>query len=161
MEYYSLPFWLLSESMFHFRLYIMSFLKLMTWAFYLASVLVGIGAAGNKCDVLNHTNVLRNSYYRPKRSFGQGNIFTPVCHSVHRMGGAAGWRTPPPGWRNPPGLDGEPPPRAGWRTPPQAGWRTPPDGEPPPPGSRLRHTAYDRPVRILLECILVTLFLFG
>ena len=23
-------------------------------------------------------------YYRPKRSFGQGNIFTPVCHSVHR-----------------------------------------------------------------------------
>ena len=22
--------------------------------------------------------------YRPKRSFGQGNIFTPVCHSVHR-----------------------------------------------------------------------------
>ena len=26
--------------------------------------------------------------YRPKRSFGQGNIFTPVCHSVHRGGGA-------------------------------------------------------------------------
>ena len=25
-------------------------------------------------------------YYRPKRSFGQGNIFTPVCHSVHRGG---------------------------------------------------------------------------
>ena len=24
--------------------------------------------------------------YRPKRSFGQGNIFTPVCHSVHRGG---------------------------------------------------------------------------
>ena len=23
-------------------------------------------------------------FYRPKRSFGQGNIFTPVCHSVHR-----------------------------------------------------------------------------
>ena len=21
--------------------------------------------------------------YRPKQSFGQGNIFTPVCHSVH------------------------------------------------------------------------------
>ena len=28
-------------------------------------------------------------YYRPKRSFGQGNIFTPVCHSVHR-----GWGSP-------------------------------------------------------------------
>ena len=24
--------------------------------------------------------------YRPKRSFGQGNIFTPVCHSVHGGG---------------------------------------------------------------------------
>ena len=24
------------------------------------------------------------SCYRPKRSFGQGNIFTSVCHSVHR-----------------------------------------------------------------------------
>ena len=26
------------------------------------------------------------SCYRPKRSFGQGNIFAPVCHSVHRGG---------------------------------------------------------------------------
>ena len=26
--------------------------------------------------------------YRPKRSFGQGNIFTSVCHSVHREGGS-------------------------------------------------------------------------
>ena len=25
-------------------------------------------------------------HYRPKRSFGQGNIITPVCHSVHRGG---------------------------------------------------------------------------
>ena len=23
-------------------------------------------------------------FYRPKQSFGQGNIFTPMCHSVHR-----------------------------------------------------------------------------
>ena len=135
-------------------------------------------------------------FYRPKRSFGQGNIFTPVCHSVHRGGLArrpprldeepplppAGWRTHPP-WMEgePPQLEGEPP-LAGRRTPrlegeppqlegeppqlegeppPLAGWRTPPwlDGEPPdpppPPGSRLRHTVYDRPVRILLECILV------
>ena len=29
---------------------------------------------------------LRN-FYRPQRSCGQGNIFTPVCHSVHRGGG--------------------------------------------------------------------------
>ena len=33
----------------------------------------------------------------------------------------------------------------GWRTPPE--WRT-------PLGSRLQHTVYERPVRILLECIL-------
>ena len=70
-----------------------------------------------------------------------------------------GLRPPPPGWRTPqmenPPLDGEPPrwrTPPGWRTPPR--WRTPPDGE-PPPGSRLQHTVYERPVRILLECILV------
>ena len=56
--------------------------------------------------------------YRPKRSFGQGNIFTPVCHSVHR-GGV---------WQ------GDPPPRLDGGT----------------------HTVNDRPVRILLECILVS-----
>ena len=27
-----------------------------------------------------------HSCYRPKRSFGQGNIFTRVCDSVHRGG---------------------------------------------------------------------------
>ena len=33
---------------------------------------------------------------------------------------------------------------------------------PPPPGSRLQHTVNERPLRILLECILVTkLFLFN
>ena len=98
-------------------------------------------------------------HYRPKRSFGQGNIFTPVCHSVHR-GGRSGKETPPAGWRNPPGvppgwmeepprldggtppgwmeepprLDGGTPPAAGWRNPPPpAWWRNPPwlDGEPP------------------------------
>ena len=36
----------------------------------------------------------------------------------------------------------------------------PPSGStptPPPPGSRLRHTANEQPVRILLECIFVSL----
>ena len=65
----------------------------------------------------------------------------------------------PPGMENPPGmeeppLDGEPPQDGG--TPRE--WRT-------PPGSRLQHTVYKRPVRILLECILVFLhvsvILFG
>ena len=46
------------------------------------------------------------------------------------------------------------PPRPG--TPPRTR-HTPPRTRhtPPPPGSRLRHTVYERPVRILLECILV------
>ena len=32
------------------------------------------------------------NYYRPKRSFGQGNIFTGVCDSVHRGGLVPGGR---------------------------------------------------------------------
>ena len=90
---------------------------------------------------------LRFYLYRPKRSFGQGNSFTPVCHSVHRGGGSGpggGFltRTPHPG-PDPPRPD---PPRT----------RTyPPGTRPPPPGSRLRNTVNDRPVRILLEYILV------
>ena len=110
-----------------------------------------------------------DDHYRPKRSLGQGNIFTPVCHSVHRggrgspsLGGSPcqtptppAWRTPPdqtppPPGADPPSMENPPPPE---QTPPHQ--TPPPDGEPPPPGSRLRHTVYDRPVRILLECILV------
>ena len=42
--------------------------------------------------VCNHMTFVLDTYcnYRPKRSFGQGNIFTPVCHSVHRGGGGSG-----------------------------------------------------------------------
>ena len=39
-------------------------------------------------------------FYRPKRSFGQGNIFTPVCHSVHRGG------VPAPNFRGGGGVGG-------------------------------------------------------
>ena len=151
-----------------FRLFISN-----KWSFsQLFSILVVLG-----CLLLNDFMYL----YRPKRSFGQGNIFTPVCHSVHR-GGV--WQGDPPGWmENPPWLDGEPPrldgepPRfdgepPGWmENPPPRLDGEPPrldgepprlDGEPPlagrrtPPGSRLRHSVYDRPVRIRLECILVS-----
>ena len=35
-----------------------------------------------------------------KRSLGQGNVFTSICHSVHEGGGSAsggeGWADPPP-----------------------------------------------------------------
>ena len=43
----------------------------------------------------------------------------------------------------------------GTDTPP--GSRHPPEQKLPPPRSRLRHTVNERPVRILLECILVFL----
>ena len=63
----------------------------------------------------------------------------------------------PPG-ADPPGadtpLEQTPPPE---QTPPLE--QTPPKQTPPrpdtPPGSRLQHTVNERPVRILLECILV------
>ena len=51
------------------------------------------------------------------------------------------WMENPPPWDGEPPLDGEPP---GWRNPPL-------DGEPPPPYGK------ERAVRILLECILVSL----
>ena len=40
-----------------------------------------------------------------KRSLGQGNIFTPVCHSVHKGGGSASVHDgmPPPRDQAPPG----------------------------------------------------------
>ena len=82
---------------------------------------------------------------------------------------------PPPGTRqtspdqaDPPGPGRHPlgPGRPPWdqadtplgpgRHPPGTRQTPPPGpGRPPPPGSRLQHTVYERPVRILLECILV------
>ena len=47
-------------------------------------------------ELLVHTFLTENrstlgpAYYRPQRSCGQGNIFTPVCHSVHRGGVCSG-----------------------------------------------------------------------
>ena len=80
-------------------------------------------------------------------------------------------RSDPPRSRHPPGLDtprsrhppnppgqGDTPP--GSRHPPgpdPPGPDPPRDQTPPPPGSTLQHTVNERPVRILLECILVLL----
>ena len=62
------------------------------------------------------------------------------------------WEQTPPRSRHPPGAD--PPPRADTRL-----RADPPVGaDTPPPESRLQHTVYERPVRILLECILVANF---
>ena len=118
------------------------------------------------------------SHYRPQRSCGQGYVFTRVCDSVH--GGVSGRETPagrplagsPPSGRppwqgelpegKPFSQQGEPCPPAG-RTPssrenPLLAGRPPWQGDPPWQGAPPpRHTANERPVRILLECILVGL----
>ena len=63
-----------------------------------------------------------------------------VIHSVYRGGGGI-----------PQGTEAEPP------HPPDTTHHPPPPEQTPPPGpGRLRHTVYERPVRILLECILVS-----
>ena len=69
--------------------------------------------------------------------------------------------TPPPlGPGRTPLGPGRPPPGPGRppqdQTHPLGPGRTPPDQTDTPPGSRLQQTVYERPVRILLECILVT-----
>ena len=71
---------------------------------------------------------------------------------------------PPPGTRQTPPWDQADPPGPGrppWDqadTPPDQADTPPPwDQADTPPESRLQHTVYERPVRILLECILVCL----
>ena len=125
------------------------------WYFCL-KLLLDVGANPN---VSNDWKVCVTCY-RPQRSCGQGNIFTPVCHSVHGGGSAsvhAGiphspWeQTPPeqtpsqdhnPRTRHPPGPVTPPHPRdqvhpPGLGTPPQdqlhpLGPSTPPDQVHPP-----------------------------
>ena len=143
-------------------------------------------------DLTESINSLKY-FYRSQPSCGQGNIFVPVCHTVHRgmclpqcmLGYHTPWEQTPPQSRHPPeqippGADtprGADPlgsrhpqsrhcPRSrhppeqippGSRQPPRTDTphRHPPGADTHPPGSRLRHTVNERPVRILLECILV------
>ena len=120
--------------------------------------------------------------YRPQRSCGQGNVFTGVCLSKGGEGACWDARTPPPPPSGPgrPPCDQADTPQDQADTPPDQADTTPQDqaglplgpGRPPrtrqttptphlpgpdrpPPGSSLQHTVYERPVRILLECILV------
>ena len=123
--------------------------------------------------------VIRYIYYRPQRSWAKV-IFSQACvkNSVHRGGGCLpqcmlGYPPPdqahppprpgPPGTRHTPPGPGTPPldqapPRETRHPPDQAPpWETrhPPGRPGTPPGSRLQHTVNERPVRILLECIIV------
>ena len=107
--------------------------------------------------------LFHSTNYRPQRSCGQGYVFTRVCDSVHR--GCLPQcilRYPPR--KEAPAQEGSPPGR--WHprkeAPPQEGNTPPPRRKHPPrkeapPGRKHppRHTVNERPVRILLECILV------
>ena len=53
----------------------------------------GSNAGGRGGDEKCSDFILITNFYRPQRSCGQGNIFTPVCHSVHRGGGDGGYTT--------------------------------------------------------------------
>ena len=121
---------------------------------------VHAGRYGQQAGGMHPTGM--QSCYWPQRSCAQGNIFAPVCHSVHRGGVQYPSmhrlpleQTPPPQSRHhTPGvtpLGADTPPRADTTSLEQ----TPPGSRHPTPGSRLRHTVNERPVRILLECILV------
>ena len=100
------------------------------------------------------------SGYRPQRSFGQGNIFTPVCHSFCSQGGGGlpqcmlryppsrhhpPEQTPPQNRQSPPRADTTPPPMEQIpphsppeQTPPEQTTpqsRDPPEQTPSPPGA--------------------------
>ena len=78
-----------------------------------------------------------------KRSLGQGNVFTPVCHSVHRRGSAFRGDLHPGGSASKGGLHQRLGGGVG-RTPHWILW----------------DTVNERTVPILLECILVEAILF-
>ena len=63
-------------------------------------------------------------YYWPKRSFGQGNIFTRVCHSVHR-GGSIWPGTPQDQVHPPPGTRQVHTPQTRYTPPPLQKQQTP------------------------------------
>ena len=102
-----------------------------------------------QCHYVTHTYLKHNFarahseyIYQPQRSCGQGNIFTPVCHSVHRGGFClnACWDTNLPPTRHPPGADTPPPDQPPQeQTPPRADTpqqTPPPDQADTPPQTR-------------------------
>ena len=144
-----------------------------TFFFQLVWKLITDPFTSSESEKLKRTFSLKFLVTARKRSLGQGNVLTPVCHSVH---GGRGSGQPPPSvgrlggyWADPPDAD---PPRC---RPPRC---RPPGCRPPwmqtpleldPSGCRPPLYINKRVVRILLECILVyslicfacSLFLFA
>ena len=106
----------------------------------------------DELDRMTHAWIGFN-YYRPQQSWAKV-IFSQAC--VCPQGGSASVHAGiyPPRTRPTP-RDQTPQHQTPWDQahPPDTGPPLAPD--PPPPGSRLQHTVNERPVRILLECILV------
>ena len=88
-------------------------------------------------------------------------MFLQVCVCPHggRVSASVHAGMPPPTRQTPPGP-GRHPPRTRQTPPPRDQADTPQTRQTPPLGSRLQHTVYERPVRILLECILVNCMKF-
>ena len=96
-----------------------------------------------RSDHFHHTILMTPSYYRPQRSCGQGNIFTPVGHSFCSQGGegeevclSACWDTTPPDQTPPQTRQTSSPDQADtpWtrQTPPGPGRHPPRPGRHPP-----------------------------
>ena len=108
----------------------------------------GTHVSNSSCILMLLGCCFRICYYRPQRSwakvmFLQASVILSTGGEVVCL--SACWDGIPPRSRHPPlGPD---PPRI--RHPPRSRH---------PPGSRCQHTVNERPVRILLECILVCLF---
>ena len=96
------------------------------------------GGGGNTGD--SHPLTVQVLSLPAATKLSQGNIFTPVCDSVNRGGGGL-----------PQCMLGCTPP----------GRQTPWQADPPPPAGRSPGTVNERPVRILLECILVFVLFSG
>ena len=103
-------------------------------------------------------------FYRPQQSCGQGNVFTGVCLSTGGRVSASVqcWDARPPlDQADSPPDQADPPDQAGTPLKPGRPPCPPDQADTPlwtrqtPLGSKLQHTVYERPVRILLECILV------
>ena len=122
------------------------------------------------CDETNDTVLIENNCYRPQRSWAKV-MFLQASVILFRGGGPGGL---------PQCMRGYPPPHPTHtqeQTPTPnfflhffflhfftfffgfffASTHSPCPPHPPPAGSRLRHTVNERPVRIVLECILVSI----
>ena len=100
----------------------------------------------------NHPYIQIGNNYRPQQSWGKVMFLhlSVILFTGEGVCLSACWDTTPP-WKHTPQK--APPPPGSTHHPREA--HASPRKHTHTPGSRLRHTVNERPVRILLECILV------